>query len=349
MAYKNIKTEHAFQTFHKDLKTGIFPEVIFMYGEEEYLIQWACNSLADKFVDRGMRDIDYVKADEHEDVNELISLCDTFSMMSERRVIWAKDYGPLLKKNSKGFGEKELEKLVTYIENPNPQSILIFSASSPEDGSALVKYLKKECKSYAFDRLDRPQLNGFAEKRFRAAGVNIDRHVLKYLIDETGYFNRETEYTIFNLENDIKKIIAYNESGNICEEDIDQTLKGDLDKFAFDFLDAVTSNKKDVAFRMLNNILGNGGEVFSVLGLLVNQFELMLETKEMAETTRDTQKMADVLKMNPYRVKKALSYADKFEKKKLQSLLSQLYEIDRNIKTGMMEQTLALELLIGRI
>ena len=349
MAYNNVKAEHAFQTFHKDLKTNIFPEVIFMYGEEEYLIQWAVNSLADKFVEKSMRDIDYVKANENEEIDELLALCDTFSMMSERRIIWAKDYAPLLKKNSKGFGEKELERLVSYITNPNPQSILIFSAATPEDGSAIVKYLKKECKTYAFDRLDRPQLNGFAEKRFRAAGTNIERSVLKYLIDETGYFNRETEYTIFNLENDIKKIIAYNETGNITVEDINQTLKGDLDKFAFDFLDAVTSGRKDKAFRILNNILGNGGEVFSVLGLLVNQFELMLETKEMAETSRDTDRMASVLKMNPYRVKKALSYADKFEKKKLQSILSQLYEIDRTIKTGMMEQNLALELLIGRI
>lgn len=349
MAYKNVKTEHAFQTFHKDLKTGIFPEVMFMYGEEEYLIQWACNSLANKFVDKSMRDIDFAKASENEGVDELLSLCDTFSIFSERRIIWAKDYAPLIKKNSKGFGEKELEKIAAYIENPNPQSILIFSASEPDDGSQLVKYLKKQCKSYAFDRLDRPQLNGFAEKRFSAAGVSIDRRVLKYLIDETGYFNRETEYTIFNLENDIKKIIAYNETGIISEEDIDQTLRGDLDRFAFDFLDAVTSNKKDVALRLLNNILGHGGEVFSVLGLLVNQFELMLEAKELSEITRDSQKMADMLKMNPYRVKKALSFADKFEKKKLQSILSQLYEIDRNIKTGMIEQNLALELLIGRI
>ena len=121
---------------------------------------------------------------------------------------------------------------------------------------------------------------------WRGVGTIFKRSVLKYLIDETGYFNRETEYTIFNLENDIKKIIAYNETGNITVEDINQTLKGDLDKFAFDFLDAVTSGRKDKAFRILNNILGNGGEVFSVLGLLVNQFELMLETKEMAETSR---------------------------------------------------------------
>ena len=73
MAYNNAKAEHAFQTFHKDLKTNIFPEVIFMYGEEKYLIQWAVNSLAEKFVEKSMRDIDYVKANENEEIDEKIS------------------------------------------------------------------------------------------------------------------------------------------------------------------------------------------------------------------------------------------------------------------------------------
>ncbi len=349
MAYKDIKTEHAFQTFHKDLKAGDFPEVMFFFGEEEYLIEWAAKSLAQKFVDKSMLDIDFVKVGDWDSAEELVAICDTFSIFSQRRIIWAKDYLPLTKKNAKGFGEKELASIMNYVQNPNPQSILLFSASTPDEGSALVKFLKKSCKTYQFDRLDRPQLNGFIEKRFKAAGVSIDRSVLRYLIEETGYFNRETDYTLYNLENDIKKIVSYNSDGYVSEEDVDATLKGDLEKFAFDFLDAVTSNKKDVAFRMLNNILGSGSEVFSVLGLLVNQFELMLEVKELSEETRNTQMMADTLKMNHYRVKKALSFADKFEKKKLADILSQLYEIDRNIKTGMMEQNLALELLIGRI
>ena len=36
MAYKKTKTEHAYQLFHKDLKNGDIPPVIFMYGVEGY-------------------------------------------------------------------------------------------------------------------------------------------------------------------------------------------------------------------------------------------------------------------------------------------------------------------------
>ena len=232
-----------------------------------------------------------------------------------------------------------------------PSIAVIFSCRQNEDNSGflLLKVFQYRLASVLTANASMMSVATYHHEVVSSSHLARTAVLLKYLIDETGYFNRETEYTIFNLENDIKKIIAYNETGDISVQDIDQTLKGDLDKFAFDFLDAVTSGRKDNAFRILNNILGNGGEVFSILGLLVNQFELILETKEMSEFTRDSVKMAETLKMNPYRVKKALAYADKLDKKKLQSTLSQLYEIDRNIKTGMMDQNLALELLIGRI
>jgi len=81
-------------------------------------------------------------------------------------------------------------------------------------------------------------------------------------------------------------------------------------------------------------------------------WEYLTEETLGGETTPDSsrqEEIAKTLRINPYRVKKALSVADKFSDKKLKEILTQLYQIDRNIKTGQMEQTLALELLIGRI
>ena len=53
--------------------------------------------------------------------------------------------------------------------------------------------------------------------------------------------------------------------------------------------------------------------------------------------------------MNPYRAKKARAYGDKFSMNRLKDILSQFYQADRNIKTGMIDQNLALELIIGRM
>ena len=350
MAYGQKKTEHAFQAFHNDLRSGDFPPVIFMYGEEEYLIEWACSSLVEKYTNEIMREMDFVKIDEEESsLDKILEACNTFSAFSERKIIWAVNYSPLFKKNCKGFGELEKNQLSDYIDNPNDKTILIFSYPKPEESLPLVKLLKKQCKSYNFTSLDHAQLISFAAKRFKAAGADISREVLKYFIDETGYFNRESEYRIYNLENDIKKLIAYSNGDTITQESVEQTLHGDMDRFVFSFLDAITGGKKDVGFRLLNNILTGGGEVFSIIGLLVNQFELMYEAKELKDDGMTGEQIAKTLKVNGYRVKKAMSAADKLSYKRLRSILNQLYETDRNIKTGGMEQSLALELLIGRM
>lgn len=354
MAYKakygQTKEEHAFQTFHKELAGGTFPPVMLMYGEEEYLIEWACRSLAEKFTDEAMRNMDFVKlCGEECTVDGIIEACDTFSVFSERRIVWARDFGPLVKKTVGGFGENEKQKLSAYMENPNDRAILIFSCVKPDDGGSLAKLLKKQCKCYNFASLDRPQLTAFAEKRFKAAGTGISKADLRYFIDETGYFNRESEYRIYNLENDIKKVTAYSEGGVVTREDVDQTLHGDMDRFAFNFLDAISSGNKGEAFRLLHNMLGGGSEVFSLLGLLINQFELMYEVKELEADGMTLEAIAKRLKVNGYRVRKAAAAADKLAYKKLRETLSSLYEVDRNIKTGTMDGTLSLEMLIGRM
>lgn len=350
MAGNFAKKEHAFKTFNNDLKADKFPAVLLLYGCEDYLVDWAANSLVKRFVNQGALSLDYVKlGDDGQGADAVLEACNTFSIFSERRVVWAKDFPALKSANPKGFTISDREKLIEYVKNPNEGTLLIFSAETLEEKSEFVKELKKLCKIYEFDKLDYGTLAGFAEKRFKAAGVQISRDTLRYLIDETGYFNKETEYRIFNLENDIKKVIAHGDGVAVREEDISATLNGDMDTFVFNFLDAVSNNMKEQAFGLLHNILASGSDVFSIVGLLVNHFELILEVKEFKQDGMNLAAITGTMKMHEFRIKKAMAFADKFTVEKLKSVLSQLYEIDRNIKTGALEQNLALELLVGRI
>lgn len=349
MPGSNSKKEHAFKTFTNDLKNSDFSPVIFMYGSEEYLTEWAVKCLTDRFINPSASDLDFIRLPADSSVSDILEAAGTFSMFSERRIVWVRDFLPLLSLNPKGFGLSEKETLNRYISDPNLNTILIFSASEPENKSELVKELKKNCRTYFFDKLDYSQLAAFAEKKFRASGVSISRSALRYLIDESGYFNKETEYRILNLDNDIKKLIAYTEGNTVTEEDISVNLHGDLDTFVFNFLDAVSTNRKDIAFGLLHNIMASKGEVFSILGLLINHFELILEVKEFKQDGMGSGEITSKLKINEFRIKKAMQFADKFTVEKLRSILSQLYETDRNIKTGMLEQNLAMELLVGRI
>lgn len=350
MVNKTAKQEHAYKRFGADLKNNDFEPVIFLYGVEQYLVEWAATSLVKKYVNSAALSFDFVKFDdENTSVDEIITACETFPMFSEKRVVWVKNHALLKSANPKGFSASDKSTLLDYVSGPSAETILIISTDSEEEKLDLFKELKKECRTYDFDRLDRVQLAAFAEKRFKTAGVAIKRDILRYLIDETGYFNRESEYRIFNLENDIKKIIAHSNGQEITEEDISAALNGDMDTFVFNFLDAAAGKKKDMAFTLMHNMMNTGTDVFAITAMLVSQFEILLEVKEFKEDSMTLAEIVKIMKIHEFRVKKAMQTADRFTKTKLKEILVQLYEIDRNIKTGVLDQNIALELLVGRI
>jgi len=186
--------EHAFKVFSKDIKEKEMPPVLFFYGEEGYLIQWAVETLVNRYVNPALRAMDYVKfQDEGEDVSAVLDACNTFSMMSERRLVWASEFSPLRSTSAKGFGTDGLVQMETYLNEPNPGTLLVFTTQTPEPKSELVKLLKAKARCYEFGQLDFSTLSGFITKRFAAASVQADRNLVRTIIDQSGYFNKETE------------------------------------------------------------------------------------------------------------------------------------------------------------
>ncbi|MBQ2160613.1 MAG: hypothetical protein II444_02135, partial [Firmicutes bacterium] len=306
-------------------------------------------------------------------LDEILDSCETFSMFSEKRVIWVRDFQPLLQDNAKGFGERQLKTLEAYMDEPNDRTVLIFSSArvinDPKDRrekkTKLDKLLLKKAKCYDFCPLDRKALRSFIEKRIRTAGAAIGRDEVEYLIDTTGYFHKDTDYRLMNLEADLAKITGLAQEGAgaapgaaqtvpnapaiVNRQIIDRAILGDMETYVFDFLDHLAMNRKSEAFTILSNMMADGNDVFGLLGLMVNHFELITEVKELREAGMDPLGMAKELGIHEFRVKKALTSANRTSLDKLKSMLCQLYDVDAGIKRGDIDGRLALELFIGRI
>lgn len=358
MAYYNDnKTEHAFRTFAVDLKKGLECPVIYMYGAEEYLIDWAANTIAGRYVSGSFAAADFEKPDaESVSMEDIVSSCETVSMFSERRVVWVRDYPPLWQENAKGFGEGQIKVLEDYLKEPNPGTILIFSTSrvkndprdKKEKKTKLNKLLLGSARCYDFCQLDRPALRAFIEKRVKSKGIAIDRSTTDYIVDITGYYHKDTDYSLMNLDSDLKKMLSLS-SEKVRREDVDRAILGDMDTYIFDFLDHLSLNHKEDAFVLLNNIIASGSEFFSILGIIISQFELLTEVGELRDSGMDISGIVREMGIHEFRVKKALKAAERFGTVKLKKVLAQLYSIDTEIKRGDIDGITALELLIGRM
>ena len=201
---------------------------------------------------------------------------------------------------------------------------------------------------YEFEPLYREELEGFISKRFKAAGKNVSRGIITTLINESGYLNKDIDYNLYNLQGDLKKIIALS-GDEITLDDIRSGISDNLEHGVFTLLDAISGNRKDKAFDLLHQLLLSGTDRFKLLASVISQLELMLQAKEMSEGGLKIGEIKKALKAHEYRVQKALDFARSYSISDLKRILSVAYTTDTRIKSGLLEGQLALEMLIAEI
>lgn len=345
----------SFNEFNRDLKNKMLGNNIFMYGAEWFLTEWAINTVIDR--NCTAEDRKYVVSEldgQSCTANEIVEIANTMTMFASLRILTVKNYLPLFKKSK----AEETNLILSYLEKPNPGTMLIFYIEpqfSPGKNDKLNTFAAKVsrlCKTYNFERLNTRELKGFVNKRVRNARKLIGARDLDYLIDITGYKNKDSYYDLNRLESDLNKLVNATDEDVIKRQLIEEIMIGDKDKFVFNFIDYLLAGKKSEAMQLLINTIAAGesnkskGNIFGLSVTLIGQFEMMYDALELDEKGMSFKDMAKNLKVNEFRLKKAYSAAKKIGIKRVRNALVELYDSDRKLKTGEMDKATALELFV---
>jgi len=351
MAYKSSAAEeHAFKKIDKEIRNNSVKNLLLLFGREEFLIHWAVETLIKKYVNDACKDLDFSKIDGTSATLDLIrNSCETLPFMSEKRVVLITDFKLIEGGKAKGFDEEDEKQLADYFKSLPDYCMLIITAESADKRKKLYKVISECGSAYEFGELDEKSLKSYIEKRFKEARKTAKPSIVAQLIEASGYYDKDTDYTLYNLENDIKKAIAYNEGAEIGTDALENTIAGNLDTNVFAMIDSLGSNRKEEAYQMLHNLLVSGEKEYKLLALLCSHFEIILSVKEMKEEGKSFAQMKDILGVHEFRIKKAAAFADRYTTVSLRKILQKAYEIDKNIKTGLLEASLALELFIAEI
>ena len=354
-AYGNMKkNEHAFQAIGKDIKAGVIKNLVFLCGEEQYLVNWAVELLTKTYINDAVASLDFIKLDpDTMTVDQIKESCETLSMLSPKRVVLIPELPAASGKKSRNFSDSDEKELIEYFQHIPESCLLIITAGKPDSKNRKKIKMQEAAEQYGvvydFTPLSGALLRSFIVKRFKNAGKVCRNSVIDMLIQDSGYGNKEIDYNLYNLENDIRKIIAHSQGEEVVMDDVASTVSTNLETNVFAMLDAISRNRKDEAYRLLHNLLVSGESVFGLLSLISSQLELILDVKEMREEGLTPPQIQKKLGIHEFRVKKAWGVTEKYSVNQLKKILSKAYEIDGNIKSGLLEQTLALELFIAQI
>ena len=347
--YKKEKEEHAFRIIQRDIKTDSLERVLLLCGKEQFLVDWSRGELIKKYINQSSRVLDLTIIDDEDIaagsiVSRIIESCETMPLLSSKKVVVARDLKIL---NS---GESsDINELCSYIPNIPETTLLIFTSGNADGKRKLPKTISKYGKVYNFGPLDKKELISFADKRFRAEGISVSGAIMNMLIDETGYYNKESEYDLYRFSNDIKKMIALSEDGVLTEETVMASVEGDMDKFIFSLLNSISEDRKDKGLQLLHNIVGDRNDVTGLIALIVGQFELMYSIKQLLDNRIPDRIIVEKLGIKEARLRILKPYIVRFGIDRLRKNLELAYEIESNIKTGLLKPTLAMELFVSRL
>lgn len=308
--------------------------IIFIYGADSYRSKQKLDEiiLHYKEVRKSGLNLVYVDAGEKSfaDFHNHFKIS---SMFAETKLVILKDIF-LNKKFQEDFVEeiKNIEKLKDVI--------VVYEKEEPDKRLKIFKALTKECKSQEFKLLEGAGLRAWAQNQFGNQKINVD--AINLLVQYTGS-------DLWQLSNEIQKLINYKNGLVIKKEDVEFLVRPKIETDIFKTIDALAVKDKKQALAYLQKHLDNGDAPLYLLSMIAFQFKNLLIVKELAENGLMYNSIVKKSGLHPFVVKKNYFQCNQFTMLKLKQMYQKIFECDANIKTGKIEPETALELLISQI
>ena len=335
--------EHSYKLLNRVIKSEDFPSVMLIYGRERLLIDWAIRSIKRAVINPATESLDFTVPDDDCSASDVIAACETLPMFSQKKLVLVKDIIP-----ASETADQFDSKIAEYISDMPQSTLLLIVRDNIDKRKQLYKKIIQTGLAFDFTPLDIPTLYGWAKKRCQ----NLEKETLVQFANEAGYFDTKRNYTLYNLDGDLKKAAAlYSDKEKINLDDLLFISNAGAELDAFKLLDAAFSNKKSDAFKLLDNLIKAEkpsawqAVIFQFQGLMCSQLEIMLEARQRIECGASLSDM----KVNEYRLKKAIASSERLSTARLKAALAGAYKIESDIKSGRINARLSMELFLAKI
>jgi len=148
------------------------------------------------------------------------------------------------------------------------------------------------------------------------------------------------------IDSEMSKLAVYAGDRQVTQEDVRLLVPYAQDANIFDMVDALGHRRTVQAFRLLAQLRNEGAHPLYLLTMIVRQYRILIQVKELMEHGLDLDNIAKRIKLHTYPTKKAMAQARQYSSQQLRSIYDRLLDTDVAIKTGQMEANLALDILV---
>jgi len=318
--------------------------LFFLYGEDSFLSLEKVLEIKKKFQlnDKSGAGLSSFDATEEKNISPKIerALKNT-GLFSSKKLLILKNVISQLPSEEQAKILSFLKKNQDTLATDNDTVIIFWEKENPRKNNALFKFLLENAKKQNLEKLTGTKLNEWILQRIKTSvGAGISRSALEKLVIYT-------DGNTATISQEIKKLINFSGDEIIDEKAVDLLLESQSGSDIFKTIEALASNNKKLALKLLHNHIERGDDLFYLFSMFIYQFRNLLRIASLQENGIFNEfEIAKQSKLHPYVVKKSMNQARNFGEKKLIAIHKKLGTLDTKIKTGKIEIKLALDKFI---
>lgn len=315
----------------KDLKEHTIKQLYVFYGPENYLIRYYKRSLIAKLIPPGT-EMNLHVIEDKADIGTAVDYANTYPFMHDKRLI-VFDYINIFKNY-----EPELAALLNSV--PDYCYILILERDIDKRTRAFKEMEKKKA-MVEFPFQSSPALKKWIINQLRSLNMEISEEACELLLTMAG----EEMDAVYQ---ELQKLIGYcYEKKKIRKEDVQSLGVPVLSNRIFEMMNRGLRGRTSEALRMYKDMLLLKESPTKVLILMNRQYLQLLHIKEMKGAGADIREISERLKLNYYILKKEYYHlVDEFDTDYLQKKVNYGCELEFKLKSGELNEKLAVELLL---
>ena len=289
-------------------------------------------------------------------LTDLVQACDAAPFMATRRLVIVQDFFARFAPKERGKGRNPakdaddqpvfLEKLAPYLTRMPETTALVFVEGAPlkKGGNPALKCIPVDTRMVFWREFSPPRdadLSGWISRRVAAKGGRIDPAAASELARLVGSDLRQ-------IDQELDKLLAHaNYERSLSTTDVHLLVHASQSDNVFSLVDALGLRQRERAMSFLRQLLASGAPPLYLLSMIERQFRILLQVKEMLGQRATVAQMQAALSIShEFIVRKSMRQAQSFTMERLVAIHRHLADTELAVKSGGIEDVLALDVLV---
>lgn len=316
------------------------PNIFFLFGNDEFAISRRLKDFESDFSDPTSAEMNTARLDarsiSEDDLNNAVN---AMPFLAKRRLVLL--VNPSAKYNNPSIRKKFLEFLEKMQDSTR---LVMYESVDPRDVEKhwLMKWAEKnekliQAKAFMLPRLK--DMTGWIVNETKNQDGQIEPRAAEMLKEMVGVDTRQAGM-------EIAKLLAYvNWARPVASQDVEAVCIVTSQQSVFDFVDALANGNGKSAQHLLHRLLEDE-DPFSLWGMVVRQFRLLIQAREILDHRGNQNDVARALGVHPFVAEKTTQQAARFSVESLENIYHRLLNIDEGVKTSQVTLDLAMDTLV---